>query len=385
MTAVSLPVASDPTLLTDVRRYGKFDIAGCFQCGSCTISCDLMTDYKSSPRQSIRQVLLGLRAPLEESLGPWICHDCGDCSDVCPRQADPRSSMMTLRQYLAAKYDWTGVAPKILRSTAWHAGALGFMAVLTLLLIVLYHVLYVHLTVSHLVTNPAGLEHMFPTITYFVLTVTLLPLFLLVSRTFRIWRLTMGGKGRPHVPISVYAGEAWTYIYQSITHSLVLRCSGKQLWFGHWLLALGTTMMLVIKTFSLKWFQTDNIYPLYHPQRWLGYLATAFIVYGIGGILIRRLQNHQDTAFQDMAFPVLLLLTALSGISVHILRLAGFERGLLFAYAIHLMVVVPMLVIEMSFGKWSHMIYRPLALYFHAVREKAWQQAPAEEALGHAI
>jgi len=44
-----------------------------------------------------------------------------------------------------------------------------------------------------------------------------------------------------------------------------------------------------------------------------------------------------------------------------------------------------MLAVEMSFGKWSHMIYRPLALYFQAVKEKAGQQAPAQEVVPDAV
>jgi heterodisulfide reductase subunit C/quinone-modifying oxidoreductase subunit QmoC len=84
-------------------------------------------------------------------------------------------------------------------------------------------------------------------------------------------------------------------------------------------------------------------------------------------------------------FPILLLLTALSGISVHILRYAGFELACHFVYALHIVIATPMLVVEMSFGKWSHMVYRPLALYFQAVKERARQQAPAQEVVPDAV
>jgi Fe-S oxidoreductase len=40
-------------------------------------------------------------------------------------------------------------------------------------------------------------------------------------------------------------------------------------------------------------------------------------------------------------------------------------------YAIHLAVAVPMLVIEVPFGKWSHLFYRPLAMFLATVKEKA--------------
>ena len=152
---------------------------------------------------------------------------------------------------------------------------------------------------------------MFPIITYYTLTVMLLPLLLLFSRVFRIWRLTMSGEQRRH-PAFYLCREAWTYVYQSVTHSLMRKCPEKGRWLGHWILALGTVMMLTIKVFALRWFQTDNIYPLYHPQRWLGYLAAGFIFYGIGDIFIGRLRAKKEickeTRFEDLIFPILLVL-----------------------------------------------------------------------------
>ena len=148
-------------------------------------------------------------------------------------------------------------------------------------------------------------------------------------------------------------------------------------------------MMLAIKVFALRWFQTDNVYPLYHPQRWLGYLAAAFILYGIMGILLGRWQAqkeiYKETHFHDLVFPVLIVLTALSGLTAHILRYAGFALACHYAYAVHVIVATPMLVIEMSFGKWAHMLYRPLALYFQAVKDRAEQRAPAGEGMGYAV
>src|SRR5208337_889177 len=383
-----LPVESDPTLLADIRRYGKFDTDGCYQCGSCTLSCELVEDGASFPRKSIRHALLGLRAPLLGSLEPWICHDCGDCSIVCPRHAEPRISMYTLRRFLSAKYDWTGMASKLLTSRAWYLGSLAFAAALVVLLILCYHMWYVGLPFSGLAT-PLGMEHMFPIMTYFTLVVMLFPLLLLLSRVFRIWRLTMGGEQRPSIPFYIYVVEAWTYLYHSVTHSMMRKCPEKGRWLGHWLLASGVVMMLVIKVFALRWFQTDNIYPWYNPQRWLGYLAAAFIFYGIGDILVGRGQAkkeiYKETRLEDLVFPILLLLTALSGLAAHIFRYAGLELAAHFTYALHVIIATPMLLVEMPFGKWGHMIYRPLALYFQAVKERAARQAPAAEVVPHAV
>jgi ferredoxin-like protein FixX len=388
MAVEAIPVC-DPTLLADIRRYGKFDPTGCYQCGSCTLICDLVDDNVTFPRRSIRYALLGLRQPLVQSLDPWVCHDCGECSIACPRQAEPRISMLTLRRFLSAQYDWTGIAPTLLQSTAWYVGSLIFVAALTFLLILGYHLWYVKMPATQLVTTPLGLEHMFPLMTYYTLTVILVPLLLLLSRVLRIWRLTMSAEERAHIPFSTYVAESWTYVYQSMTHSLMRKCPDRGRWLGHWCLALGTVMMLTIKVFGLKWFQTDNLYPFYNPQRWLGYLATGLILYGMGEIFLGRLRAqkeiYKETRFQDLAFPILLVLTVLSGLAAHIFRYAGFGLTCHFLYALHIVIATPMLLVEMSFGKWSHMVYRPLALYFLAVRQRAGRQAPAAEVVPHAV
>ena len=387
--ALETLLVCDPKLIADIRRYGKFDPTGCYQCGSCTLSCDLVDDSATFPRKSIRYALLGLRQPLVESLDPWVCHDCGDCSVACPRQSEPRISMLTLRRFLSAQYDWTGIAPKLLQSGVWYLGSLIFVAALTFLLILGYHLWYVKMPATQFVTTPLGLDHMFPLMSYYTLTVVLVPLLLLLSRVVRIWRLTMSGEDRARAPFSAYAAESWTYAYQSMTHSLMRKCPDRGRWLGHWGLAFGTVIMLTIKVFGLRWFQTDNLYPFYNPQRWLGYLATVLILYGIGEILLGRLRAqkeiYKETQVRDLAFPVLLVLTVTSGLAAHIFRYAGFALTCHLLYALHIIIATPMLLVEMSFGKWSHMVYRPLALYFLAVRQRAGRQAPAEEVVPHAV
>jgi len=132
-------------------------------------------------------------------------------------------------------------------------------------------------------------------------------------------------------------------------------------------------MMLALMVFSLEWFQTDKIYPIYHPQRWIGYLAAAFMIFGSVDILVGRIRKkaeiHKSSDFMDWNFPILILATSVSGMAVHIFRYAGLDLATHYAYAIHMMISVPMLVIEMPFGKWTHMIYRPLAIYFQSLKE----------------
>ncbi|HUL21463.1 MAG TPA: 4Fe-4S dicluster domain-containing protein [Thermodesulfobacteriota bacterium] len=366
---------SDLDLLAEVRKYGKFDVTGCFNCGSCTLSCELANDQASFPRKSVRHVVMGLKGLLHESLEPWVCHDCGDCSVACPRQTKPQESMMTLRRYLASVYDWTGIASLINRSKGWHMATLSFAAAVVLLLILLYHLSVVKMTFSDLTSTSNGLKHMFPIMTYFTLAVILIPLFILVSNAFRMYGFTASGSQNGRTSASPNLSQVKTFLLHFFTYKKMAECpTGKSRWLEHLFIGIGCLIMLAVKVFGLSWFQTDQIHPLFHPQRWLGYLATALILYGTGSILLGRITKEKEvyksSEFADWIFLALLFATALSGIILHTLRLLGFEVGTCYTYAIHVMIATPMLVIEMPFGKWTHMIYRPLAVSLRSLSLK---------------
>ena len=62
---------------------------------------------------------------------------------------------------------------------------------------------------------------------------------------------------------------------------------------------------------------------------------------------------------------------------MHAFRLAGWALPTYYMYVIHLAIAVPMLVIEVPFGKWAHLLYRPLAIYLMKVKERARVSAAA--------
>ena len=371
-----------PGFVEEVRRYGKFDANACLNCGSCTIVCNLSDGHASFPRRPMQLTLLGLKERLHESLDPWLCHDCGDCSTTCPRQAEPRESMMTLRRYLVGKYDFTGLASRILRSKAWELVAISFVAAFVFALVILYHVYYVELALPDFISTSMGLEHMFNTIIYFTAVVFLIPILIMVTNAIRMHRFTMGGKSGGRIPLRLYVVEAKTMFAHLVSHQNIRKCMAaihRRRWAKHWLLGLGCSLMCIITVFFLKWFQTDNIYPIYHPQRWLGYLATAILIYVPAEIIIgrikRREEMHKFSMISDLTLPIMFLLVAVSGIAVHIFRYLEFTMACHYAYAIHIAITVPLLIVEMPFGKGAHAIYRPLALYFQAIRERAAAEA----------
>jgi hypothetical protein len=76
-------------------------------------------------------------------------------------------------------------------------------------------------------------------------------------------------------------------------------------------------------------------------------------------------------------FPIFLLVGAITGIAVHIFRYMLLPWPTYLAYVVHVMAMIAMLDVEVGIGKWTHLIYRPLALSLEAMKEE-----PAELAQG---
>ncbi len=86
---------------------------------------------------------------------------------------------------------------------------------------------------------------------------------------------------------------------------------------------------------------------------------------------------HAFSHVTDWMFLILLFLTSLSGILLHLFRLFDLPWPTYVFYVVHLMIAVPMLVVEVPFGKWLHLVFRPVSVYMTAVREAAERQAAA--------
>jgi len=388
---------SDPTLLKEIRKYGHFDTNACYQCGSCTVVCELAKNSASFPRKMLQYGMFGLNKLLRGSLEPWICYYCGDCATTCPRETEPGEAMMTLRRWLTAQYDWTGLSAKLYKSKLWELGALFAVGAFMTFLIWMFHGPLVTERVELNTFAPVHMVHAFDLILFCVLA------FFLFTNSFRMYWFVMhqgrnlgilnilrgfreDGFGfterdgqKVKIPLSVFLIEIKTLIVNFVTQKLFLSCKNNTWrWLKHFLLVSGYLLMLFLVVALLLWFQTDNIYPIYHPQRWLGYYATAVLLFCTVEIIVGRIrkreQIHRFSDFSDWMFPVLLLLTTVSGILVHIFRYMGLPLMTYYTYAVHLVIAVAMLVVEVPFGKWAHLLYRPLAVFFQAVRERALQQ-----------
>ena len=69
-------------------------------------------------------------------------------------------------------------------------------------------------------------------------------------------------------------------------------------------------------------------------------------------------------------FLALLQLTTMTGIFINFTRLLDWPWPTYVIYVIHMMVAIPMLVLEVPFAKWAHLAYRPVVLMLLNVKQK---------------
>ena len=355
----------DPGLAREVQQYGARDMEICMQCGTCSASCPLSRGSDSFPRKIYRYLQLGLKDKLLSSVEPWLCYYCGECNLNCPRGAEPAETMMAVRRWLTAQYDWTGLAKRFYTSEKWELGALGGLGLFIILLFTLFHgpVITEHVSVNTFA--PVLWIEIGDLSMAFILTAFLL------SNAFRMHRFIMAGT---KVPLKMYTDELKTLATHFLTQKRWSECGGDtSRWLKHLLLVTGYLTMMSLIIVFIRWFQVDD--SSWHFSALFGYYATGTIMGVTGEMMYSRYKQkellHRYSEFSDWLFLILLFSTAFTGMVMHLFRLADWALATYIIYVIHLAIAVPMLMIEVPFGKWSHLCYRPLAIFLSRIREKA--------------
>jgi Fe-S oxidoreductase len=363
----------DSELANDVAKFGARDMEACMQCGNCSAACPLSTGADTFPRRIYRYLQLGLKDKLLESPEPWLCYYCGECNIDCPRGAEPAETMMAARRWLTTQYDRTGLAKRFYLSEIWEAGALLVLALGIILLFLFGH--------GPIITDHVSVNTFAPVLWVEIgdLAMALVLSTFLMANAFRMFRYIMGNT---KVPLRLYITEAKAFVIHFLTQKRWQTCAeDKSRWIKHFILVTGYLTMMSLVIVFLRWFQVDD--NSWHFSSIFGYYATGTIMFVTGEMFYSRYKKkkeaiHRYSHTTDWLFLTLLFLTSLTGIVMHFFRLADWAIATYLMYVIHLAIAVPMLVIEVPFGKWSHLFYRPLAIFLTTLKEKAAKESEVD-------
>ena len=367
-----MSVLVDPSLMEQLKAFGMKDEAvNCYHCGTCAGVCSLSQGQDPFPRKLVRYAQLGLTGKILSSPEPWLCYYCGDCSEKCPRGADPGETMMVIRRYLTSLYDWTGFARRFYTSVVFEAGAVIAVALMVGLGFLAFH--------GPVITDRVALNVFAPNRvieTLDLIMASVLSTVLLIS-VYRCFRFVMGelaGK----IPLKTYIQQVRELFLHALTQKRFGQCTDRKQWWVHLLIMTGYSSIFLMVVVGIRWFQRDSVIDPGYPvlsllMSLVGYYATFAILYGTTYALIGRIRKsklpYKNSHSTDWMFLILLQLTTLTGILVHFSIWLEWPLPTYVIYVVHLMVAVPMLVLEVPFAKWAHLAYRPLVLYLMKVKE----------------
>ncbi|MCL0046607.1 hypothetical protein M1N18_01340, partial [Dehalococcoidales bacterium] len=147
-------------------------------------------------------------------------------------------------------------------------------------------------------------------------------------------------------------------------------------WIKHWLVAVGYVFTLGAAV-VVGWTPKTYMYPVYHPFNLVGIIGSITLLTFTGILIIHRIKKkymmHKFSELSDWLFVTWLFAFIFLLLLAYIFLSLGFEGIGYGVYAAHLMLLGPWALVIVPFGKTPHLLYRPFAIYFHRVKEKAFQ------------
>lgn len=343
----------NPAFANELKKYGAINFNACYNCGNCTAVCSLSTTESSFPREMVRLSTLGLEDDIKASLKPWECYYCGECSTYCPQEAHPAELMMSLRRYLTAMYDWTGLSGLLYKYLS---------LTLTAFVLIFLGVLYFAHTVEYDLASMLHTGHLFEAI-----AIGSIGLVILLPNVARMWYFTIL-KPKVKVPFSKYVKSIGELFVHMFTQKRALGCDDNQLrWFEHFILVIGY-LSLLFTTVALNWFGTSNILII-----GFGYLVSAIVfvvtIDFVGDRIKKNREISKHSQPSDMFFVIWLFFMGLSAFLVRLFIDLNILETNKWLYIFHLTVLAQWALIIVPFGKWTHFLYRSFAMYFAKLKE----------------
>lgn len=364
-------VEPDVNFVKEIAGLGGDSLKKCFQCATCSVVCPVSPDNKPFPRKEMIAASWGLKDRLVKNHDLWLCHNCGDCSAMCPRGAKPGDVVAAVRAYTVSEY----ATPK------WIGRAINDPKQLPLLMaipVIIFIVL--GLATGLLDFTPAGDEvihaRFFST---WLVDMIFVPLAAWAVIIFGIGikrfvndihenAVLEGKTDRKELDITSFVGAFFRSLPTILKHTRFSECSeNKERATAHILVFFSFIALFIVTGiifFLLYGLQIPGPHSQLSPIKWLANAGgVALIVGSILMIRSRLSKPDQVTSYKDWYLLALVLGLGVTGMLTQATRLAGLAAPTYFLYFIHLVFVFHLFAF-LPFSKLAHIAYRTVAVSY---------------------
>jgi quinone-modifying oxidoreductase subunit QmoC len=256
--------------------------------------------------------------------------------------------MMTLRRWLTASYDWTGLSGLLYRST---------LATLIAFLTVAAGVIAYAASIRFDMTTLMHSGHLFE-----MLAIGSVFVFILLPNIIRMWYFTVMKPGF-NPPFKAYTKNITALFVHMFTQKRTLTCGDHTFrWLEHLVLVAGYLSLLFITVF-LDWFSATNMLIIV-----LGYLVSIVVFAVTFHFVLDRIRKTKEmnrfSKPSDWLFVIWLFLMGLTAFLVRLFIEMHVLEANLWLYLAHLIILAQWALLIVPFGKWTHFLYRSFAMYF---------------------
>jgi nitrate reductase gamma subunit/ferredoxin len=387
MSTQTAPLHIDVNLLADIKSFGAGDVLACFSCGNCTAICPMATNDGAFPRRMIRYGQVGMKDALLSSKELWTCYHCGLCSDSCPQQADPGGYMAAARRYAIANYDRTRLARALYTKPV-------FSSIFTVAL-ALFISSIMFAARGPRSTSSLDFFNFIPDQRIHWIGIGVMILALVASLSGIVMMVTGIARSEGVHLSTIFggrsaAGRALKAVWVSLgVESLGQRrfrddCAADQSpepWYQRrWLihaatmwgflgLFAATLLDYALALLGIK--KTGAPVPIWYPVRLLGTLSGLAMVFGLTMLILHRIQGNGQAAKNskqsDWMLLIFLWIIGVSGFLIEIgLYLPHVPTWGYWVFLFHVAIAMELILLT-PFMKFAHVLYRPVALFFHAL------------------
>jgi quinone-modifying oxidoreductase subunit QmoC len=364
--AEAMQLTPGAELRDQLERSGAGNVARCYQCATCTSVCELSTPENAFPRKQMLLAQWGMVDRLASDPAVWLCHQCADCSERCPREAKPGDVLKGVRAEVIHLLSF----PRFIGSMVANARVTWpLMVALPWLfwIALLGGMGYYPVDAEHLLHQgehggyAAIAPHWLIYAVYFPIAgwVTLAA----AIGGARLWKMMGRGAKRRGSFIS----GLMAVMLDIATHKSFGECTAKPsrrtphlLLFWGFAGAAITSGLLIVAIYIQK---LPMPLPLWHPYKVLGNISALLLVIGGIQLMVNRYGSGRalvsSNAF-DNFFLGLVALVIFTGVATEAIRLAAMPTTAFVIYTLHLGVVMT-LFLTFPYSKFAHMLYRALA------------------------
>ena len=372
-------IESDLDFIRAIHTRGGETYKKCFQCGNCSATCTISPDDQPFPRKEMAWAVWGMKKSLMADPDIWLCYQCADCTSRCPRGARPGDVLAAIRRESILHYAFPRFLATWVSKPHYIPLVLLFPTVLIGLGFLFKEAIVNLFNIAPDTGNKitysysAWFPHWF--LDSFFIFFSLLALTAVIVGVTRFWRAMKASSTHDSAaPVKGIWASIWAVLKSILRHDHFSGCiSAHSRYASHWLvffgfLGLSVVTLWVITSGFNPIIRGDFKYPFGFLSPWKILANVSGLALAVGCILmiLDRLEEHKPTGgstYFDWSFVLTLLLVVGSGFATELLHYLRLEPHRHIVYFIHL-VLIFVLVMNLPFSKFAHVVYRTTALVF---------------------